>query len=131
MMATWRAWGAALVLMAATGAAHAQAVIRSISSTQQAGSEIVRVELSEPLAAVPQGFSVQTPPRIAVDLPGVGNALGRNSVELNQGNLRSANVAQTTDRTRLVLNLRQAATYQARLDGNALLIILDSGALNA
>jgi type IV pilus assembly protein PilQ len=128
MMATWRAWGAALVLMAATGAAHAQAVIRSISSTQQAGSEIVRVELSEPLAAVPQGFAVQTPPRIAVDLPGVGNALGRNSVELNQGNLRSANVAQTTDRTRLVLNLRQAATYQARLDGNALLIILDSGA---
>jgi type IV pilus assembly protein PilQ len=110
------------------GAAWAQAVIRSISSTQQAGSEIVRVELSEPLASVPAGFAIQTPPRIAIDLPGVGSALGRSSVEINQGNLRSANVAQASDRTRLVLNLRQAATYQARLDGNALLIIVDSGA---
>lgn len=128
-MSTWRAWGAALVLAAATvpGAAFAQAVIRSISSTQQAGSEIVRVELSEPLASVPAGFAIQTPPRIAIDLPGVGSALGRSSVEINQGNLRSANVAQAGDRTRLVLNLRQAATYQARLDGNALLIIVDSG----
>jgi type IV pilus assembly protein PilQ len=126
-MATWRAWGAALLLAAATGAAHAQATIRSISSTQQAGSEVVRVELSQPLAAVPAGFAIQTPPRIAVDLPGVTNGLGRNSVELNQGNLRSASVAQTTDRTRLVLNLRQPATYQARLDGNALLIVVDSG----
>jgi type IV pilus assembly protein PilQ len=130
IMSTWRVWGAALVLAAATvpGAAWAQAVIRSISSTQQAGSEIVRVELSEPLASVPAGFAIQTPPRIAIDLPGVGSALGRSSVEINQGNLRSANVAQASDRTRLVLNLRQAATYQARLDGNALLIIVDSGA---
>jgi type IV pilus assembly protein PilQ len=130
IMSTWRVWGAALVLAAATvpGAAWAQAVIRSISSTQQAGSEIVRVELSEPLASVPAGFAIQTPPRIAIDLPGVGSALGRSSVEINQGNLRSANVAQASDRTRLVLNLRQAATYQARLDGNALLIIIDSGA---
>jgi type IV pilus assembly protein PilQ len=130
IMSTWRVWGAALVLAAATvpGAAWAQAVIRSISSTQQAGSEIVRVELSQPLAAVPAGFAIQTPPRIAIDLPGVGSALGRSSVEINQGNLRSANVAQASDRTRLVLNLRQAATYQARLDGNALLIIVDSGA---
>jgi type IV pilus assembly protein PilQ len=130
IMSTWRVWGAALVLAAATvpGAAWAQAVIRSISSTQQAGSEIVRVELSEPLASVPAGFAIQTPPRIAIDLPGVGSALGRSTVEINQGNLRSANVAQASDRTRLVLNLRQAATYQARLDGNALLIIVDSGA---
>ena len=30
----------------------------------------------EPLAAVPAGFAVQAPPRIALDLPGVSNALG-------------------------------------------------------
>ena len=54
----------------------------------------------------PSGFSVQAPPRIAIDLPGVGNAMGRNSVEINQGNLRSVSVAQAGDRTRLVLNLQ-------------------------
>ena len=30
---------------------------------------MVRIELSEALAAVPTGFSTQAPPRIAIDLP--------------------------------------------------------------
>jgi len=129
IMMKWRAWGVAAALaIGAPAAALAQGVIQSITSSQQAGSEIVRIELSEALAAVPAGFSIQSPPRIAIDLPGVGSALGRPSVELNQGNLRSVNVAQAGERTRLVLNLKQAATYRAQLDGKALLIIVDTGA---
>ena len=74
------------------------------------GTEVVRIELSEPLAAVPAGFAIQTPPRIALDLPGVTQrARPQVSVEVNQGNLRSVNVAQSGDRTRLVLNLKTAA----------------------
>ena len=87
IMMKWRAWGVAAALaIGAPAAALAQGVIQSITSSQQAGSEIVRIELSEALAAVPAGFSIQSPPRIAIDLPGVGSALGRPSVELNQGN---------------------------------------------
>ena len=128
-MTKWRAWGLAAVLaIGAPAAALAQNVIQSITSSQQAGTEVLRIELSEALAAVPAGFVIQAPPRIAIDLPGVGSALGRPSVELNQGNLRSVNVAQAGERTRLVLNLKQAATYRAQLDGKALLIIVDSGA---
>ena len=124
-----RAWGLAVVLaIGAPAAALAQNVIQSITSSQQAGTEVLRIELSEALAAVPAGFVIQAPPRIAIDLPGVGSALGRPSVELNQGNLRSVNVAQAGERTRLVLNLKQAATYRAQLEGKALLIIVDSGA---
>jgi type IV pilus assembly protein PilQ len=129
IMMKWRALGVAVVLtIGAPAVALAQSVIQSITSSQQSGSEIVRVELSEPLSAVPAGFAIQVPPRIAIDLPGVGSALGRPSVELNQGNLRSVNVAQAGERTRLVLNLKQAATYRAQLDGKALLIIVDTGA---
>jgi type IV pilus assembly protein PilQ len=61
--------------------AMAQNAIQSITSSQQAGTEVVRIELSEPLAAVPAGFAIQAPPRVAIDLPGVGNAMGRNAVE--------------------------------------------------
>jgi Tfp pilus assembly protein PilP len=92
-------------------AAWAQNAIQSITSSQQAGTEVVRIEMKEPLAAVPAGFSIQAPPRIAIDLPGMGNDLGRNSVDINQGNLRSVSVAQAGERTRLVLNLKQAASY--------------------
>lgn len=125
-----RGWllGFALVALLGAPAAWAQTQIRAINSSQQAGVDVVRVELSEPLAALPSGFTVQTPPRIAIDLPGVVNAMGRNLVELNQGNLRSAAVAQAGDRSRLVLNLRQAANYSAKLEGSALVLVLAGAA---
>jgi type IV pilus assembly protein PilQ len=130
MTRRWRnalaALATAAAALAAPVTAWAQNAIQAITSTQQGGTEVVRVELAQPLTELPTGFSVQTPPRIAVDLPGVSNALGRNSVEINVGNLRSVNVATAGERTRLVLNLRQAAGYRAQLQGNALLLVLDS-----
>ena len=108
--------------------AWAQNMIRSISATQQSGTDIVRIELAQPLTELPRGFAVQVPPRIALDLPGVSNGLGRNAVEINSGNMRSANVAQAGDRSRVVLNLRQASTFRAQLQDNSLLIFLDAAA---
>ncbi|MBK9360515.1 MAG: type IV pilus secretin PilQ [Rubrivivax sp.] len=129
---TWRTLPAALVVLGTTLcaplAAWAQNAIQSITSSQQAGTEVVRIELAEALTAVPAGFSIQAPPRVAIDLPGVGNALGRNAVEINQGNLRSVSVAQAGERTRLVLNLKQAANFRAQLQGKALLVVLEQSA---
>jgi type IV pilus assembly protein PilQ len=107
--------------------AMAAPAIQSVTASQQAGTDVVRIELSEPLASLPAGFAVQAPPRIAVDLPGVSNALGRNSVDVNQGNLRTVSVAQAGERTRLVLNLRQPSSYRASLQGKVLLLTLDNG----
>ena len=129
IMQKWQAGLAAVVFgFSLPLAAWAQNAIQSITSSQQAGTEVVRIEMKEPLAAVPAGFSIQAPPRIAIDLPGIGNDLGRNAVEINQGNLRSVNVAQAGERTRLVLNLKQAASYTAKIDGKALVLTLGGGA---
>jgi hypothetical protein len=84
-MASRRAALSAAGALLLAPAAWAQNAIQSITSSQQAGTEVVRIELSEALASVPNGFSVQAPPRIAIDLPGVGNALGRNTVESQPG----------------------------------------------
>ena len=128
MAAKWRSRALALALsFGACVPVLAQNAIQSINSSQQAGSEVIRVEMSEPLTTVPAGFSVQTPPRIAIDLPGVVNALGKNSVDVNQGNLRSVSVAQGGERTRLVLNLKKASNYRAEIQGKVLLLTLDSG----
>src|SRR5574337_318869 len=115
---------AALLALLLPLAALADNAIRSITSTQQSGADVVRIELAQPLAAVPDGFTIQAPPRVAIDLPAVGNATGKNTVEINQGNLRSVAIAQASDRTRLVLNLRQSATYRAELQGNVLVVVL-------
>lgn len=124
-MKTWRLAMAGVALALVSPLTLAAAAIQAITSTQQAGSEVVRIDLSEPLATLPAGFVVQAPPRIAIDLPGVTNALARNVVEINNGNLRTVNVANAGDRSRVVLNLRQATTYRAQLQGKSLLLILD------
>lgn len=111
--------------MAMPSWAWAQNAIRAIQANQQAGVEILRVELEKSLSEVPRGFTIQAPARIAIDLPGVTNGMGRNSVEINQGNVRSASVAQSGDRARLVLNLRQASNFRAELQDKALLLILE------
>jgi type IV pilus assembly protein PilQ len=126
-MIAWRSRLFAFLMVAgATLPAWSQNAIQAINSSQQAGSEVIRVELSEVLGAVPAGFTVQAPPRIALDLPGVTNALGKSTVEINQGNLRSISVAQSGERTRLVLNLKSPAGYRAQIDGKVLIVTLEN-----
>jgi type IV pilus assembly protein PilQ len=125
---TWRmAWAlAALVVTAGwSSALRAQTVVESVTSSMQGGVEVVRIDFSQPLTAVPAGFAIQAPARIALDVPGATNGLGRSTVDINQGNLRSVNVVQSGDRTRLVLNLKAAAAYKAQLQGKSLLVVLE------
>lgn len=103
---------------------HAQNAIQSVTGSVQGGTEVIRIDLAEPLTAVPTGFSIQTPARIALDFPGVGNAMGRTAVDINLGNLRSANVIEAGERTRVVLNLKAATAYKAEIQGKSLLITL-------
>lgn len=122
---------AALVLALASVAAHAQATIESVTGSIQGGVEVIRIDLSEPLAALPSGVSIQSPARIALDFPGVSNGIGRSSIDVNQGNLRSVNVVQVGDRSRIVLNLKQATSYKAELKGKSILVVLDAVAVAA
>jgi type IV pilus assembly protein PilQ len=122
-----RTLGLALLPVFAS-AQPAASAIQSISASLQGGVEVVRIEFSQALAVMPAGFAVQTPPRVALDFPGVTNAMGRSLVEVNQGNLRTVTVAEAGERARVVLNLKQPSAYQARMDGKALIIRLESGA---
>jgi type IV pilus assembly protein PilQ len=114
-----------MLALVAPALSFAQVTIRSITGANQGGSDVVRVELSEPLQSQPTGFTIQTPPRVAIDLTGVNSSLPKSSVDVNQGNVRSVNIAQAGDRTRLVLNLKQASTYKTEIQGNVLLIHLN------
>ncbi len=121
-------FGMALMVASLPMAANAENSIQAVSGSVQGGTEIIRIDLAEPLATVPTGFSIQAPARIALDFPGVSNAMGRSAVDLNVGNLRSANVVQAGERTRVVLNLKAPSNYKAEIQGKTLLITLDSSA---
>ncbi len=105
--------------------AMAENSIKAVSGSVQGKSEIIRVDMVEPLVTAPTGFSIQTPARIALDFQGVGTSLARSAIDLNLGNVRSANLIQVGERTRLVLNLKIPATYKTEIKDKSLLIILD------
>ncbi len=114
-----------------SAAVWAQGSIESVSGSLQGGTEVVRIQLTEPLTAAPAGFVIQSPARIALDFPGVGNALGRSTVDINQGNMRSASVVQAGDRTRVVLNLKQATAYRTQIQGKTLLVVLEAAPVSS
>ncbi len=104
--------------------------VQSVETTTLPGGKVVvRVNLKNALTATPAGFTVGNPPRIALDLPDTGNAIGKNTVEANLGPLSSVNVVQAGTRTRLVLNLNKSVEYEAKIEGKQLLVALgDVGA---
>nr|WP_243646467.1 type IV pilus secretin family protein [Tepidimonas ignava] len=94
-------------------------------STQVSGGvEVVRIETEASLPGVPPTFTIQSPARIALDFAGTRNATGKTVFEVNQGNLRSVNVIEAGERTRVVLNLNRSVPYEARAEGNVLLVTL-------
>lgn len=118
--------GAAVLVLAIMAAvAHAQNTIEAVSASVQGGVEVIRVDLAQELAISPTGFSIHSPARIAIDLPGVVSGLGRPTVDVNQGNIRSVNIVQAGDKSRLVLNLKQATNYKTEVQGKSLFISLD------
>ncbi|MGZ8980863.1 MAG: type IV pilus secretin PilQ [Burkholderiaceae bacterium] len=130
---SWRGMVTAGVLLASawSSAVRAAPVVENVTGFMQGGAEVVRIDFSEPLPVVPTGFMIQAPARIALDVPGATNSMGRNSVDINVGNLRSVNVVQASDRARLVLNLKTPTNYRMQLEGKSLIVLLDPVAQSA
>lgn len=86
----------------------------------------ITVTLSQPIQNPPAGFTLTNPSRIALDFPDVSSGLQKNSLNVDQGVLRSLNLAQAKGRTRMVLNLNKPAAYTASVHGKEVSIELQS-----
>ncbi len=99
--------------------------IQSISASGDTGGKVVlKVSLKSAPTTQPAAFTINTPPRIAFDFPSTANGLGKSAQEFGNGDLRSANIVQAGNRTRLVVNLVQMVSYDTRIEGNDVLITL-------
>lgn len=98
--------------------------IEGLDVSLQGGAIYLKVTLKSAPASAPASFSVANPARIAFDFPGTANGLGRSLQNIEQGDLRSANIVQVGDRTRLVLNLVKVMPYETRVEGNSVVIAL-------
>lgn len=98
--------------------------IESLDVVEQGGVTYVRMRMMSALSDPPASFSIAEPARIAFDFPDTANGLGRTEQTISQGELRSANIVQVGDRTRLVLNLTRVMPYETRVEGRDVVIAL-------
>jgi len=125
-----------IILMLSGLGVHAKAdtqnSITALGVSSVGGGETsIRIELSQPLANPPVGFSISTPPRIVFDFLNTSNGLGKSVQNFAEGGLRSANIVQAGNRTRLVVNLDEMSNYDTMVEGNSLLITLHQGAASS
>ncbi len=132
MAAVGRGMLSALIILSAT-AALGQNSLQGLSAAMQGGQEMVTLDLAQGLSELPTGFVLQSPARIALDLPGMLNQTGRSSFEFRLGRLKSASLVQSGERLRLVLNLQESTGYSLRLNGRSLVVLLlpPAGAVGA
>ena len=105
--------------------ALAQNAIKSVSGSAQGEVETIRIEFLQDLNALPSAFATQKPARIALDFPGLTGGVGRSTADINLVNVQSANVVQTEERSRVVLTLKNPASYSMQLADKALLITFE------
>lgn len=103
--------------------AHA-AILKDINFSGLPGNK-VQIELA--LDAAPgqlKSFSTDNPARIAIDLQGVTNDAGKKTIPINIGKAVSIRALEAGDRTRVVLNLTDAAPFSTKIEGDSVFITL-------
>jgi type IV pilus assembly protein PilQ len=90
------------------------------------GRVLVTIKTTSPLKNPPAGFTLKSPPRIALDFPNTISGLSQNLLTSEQGVLKSVNVAQSKNRTRLVMNLSKVVAYSTEMSGNETKIIMEA-----
>ncbi len=99
--------------------------IEKIDFSSLAGGKVnVKVTLAQPMQNPPAGFSLNNPPRIALDFPNTANGTQKNSMVVDQGMLHSVSLAQGKGRTRMVLDLNKVSAYTASVEGKEVIILL-------
>ena len=105
----------------------AQVLLEDISFATLPGDSFeVRMAFSGP-PPNPEGYTIDNPARIVLDLPGVESTLEQKKHALSFDNARSAIVLSTADRTRLILNMLEIAPYETRTEGNVLTVHVGGG----
>jgi len=127
----WLSWVVSIVLVVVpffARATDAQNVtknsIETILVSKSVGGTVLRIGMRNALPTQPSSFSITNPARLVFDFPDTTNGLGFSSKSINEGGVRSLNVVQAGDRSRLILNLDKSARFESRLEEKFLLITL-------
>ncbi|CAJ0896047.1 Type 3 secretion system secretin [Ralstonia sp. LMG 32965] len=123
--------GQAAAQQAAPAAAVSGNTIEKVEQATAGESTVVTVTLKSAPTQKPVEFSTQQPARIAIDFFGASFAQGRANYQYGGKLLRSANVVQIGDRTRVVLDLARQTQYKSEVRGNQYVLTLEAAPVAA
>lgn len=98
--------------------------IETIQARQVGANTVVTVSMKEPLAQEPIGFSITNPARVVLDFAAAVNGTGTGLKDLQVGDVRSVNVVQAEDRSRLVFNLKKPLNFTTETRGREVRVTL-------
>lgn len=115
--------------LVANSAAVAQDASNSLEDIEVRSLPGNRIELrlvTSGAAPEPLAFTIEDPARIAIDLRDTSLGLKSRRKDVGIGALDTILAAEANGRTRVVLNLDVTVGYQTRVDGNSIVVTLDS-----
>ncbi|PWT74856.1 MAG: type IV pilus secretin PilQ [Proteobacteria bacterium] len=102
--------------------------MEGLDVSAESGKVVIKLKLKDALTNPPASFSLTNPPRVAFDLPNTVNALGKNSQDINESDVKSIRIGESAGRSRVVLNLNRSLKYNAAVDGQNVVITLQTPA---
>lgn len=107
------------------GAAQARNQLKDISFASIPGNKVqIILQFSEP-APNPNVFTIDTPARIALDLPETDLVLVKKRITIGIDMVRSIAAVSSGDRSRVVLSLTSLTSYKTQVNGNNIIITLN------
>ncbi|AGW92180.1 MULTISPECIES: type IV pilus secretin PilQ [Cupriavidus] len=114
-----------LVLAAPAALAQSNRV-KSVDASVVGEQTVLTIELERPPAQKPVDFTTQNPARLAIDFFDTGFANRRAQYDYGGKLVKTANVVQIGDRTRVIVDLTRTATYRTEVRGNYFVVALDN-----
>ena len=74
--------------------------------------EFIRIKTNAEVEALPKDFSIESPPRIALDFLEYGSSVPRGVMSIDKGNVVTANVVGVDGRTRVIIGLKRSLPYK-------------------
>jgi len=72
----------------------------------------------------PGSFSINKPPRVALDFFGTRSKFGSKTMPVGSGTVESISAIEANGRTRVVLNLTEPAGFETSVDGNVMTVVV-------
>ncbi|MDX1482491.1 MAG: type IV pilus secretin PilQ [Woeseiaceae bacterium] len=119
----------AAVLLCAGAAANAQQGnrLQDIQVQSLPGDRLELKLIMSDSAPEPLSFTIDSPARIALDLPDTTLGMTSRRRDVNLGPLDTILTAEAGGRTRVVLNLEQMVAYETSRSGNTVTVVLGDG----